>query len=625
MARIYISSTYSDLKEHREKVYQTLRRMQHDAVAMEDYVATGQHPPLDKCLADVAKSDLYVGIFAWRYGYIPSEGNPQQKSITELEYRQAEETGKPCLIFWLHEDALWLPKFMDKVTGDGESGKRIEELRQELSTAKLVSFFKTPDELANLVAVAVQQWEQERVDEQSKEKLSETLSPATEQTKYDLRDAKSYPVFPKKSIFLQFFLPRQWQEVGFLGLLLFLSLLPPLQDLLLESRLFVQAGYRQATGQIPSQVESPLLLVQIDNNSLNKDNVKLRYPIDYSYLDSLVEKALNLKVEVVGIDYVLDRDKEQNENSQKLAKTIRQAQENQPETRLVFAAINSEDSRKGSVSKDLVTIDSEQYQKGDIDFFQWYVELPDYSDDSTLKPFAYLLALNYSCLVDQSSDLNRVKLKAKSSNNCSSISNNDELFHFVSSLKILSVSQFIQWFHPIIDFSIPPDKAYQRLSACEFLETCATQHLIPKSLQSKLVLIAAGGYEEAGLKKEGEDNYHTPLAVNFWRGWSNKKFPGGEAHAYMIHHFLTRRLVVPIPDFLMVMLAALLGKGVLLILLNNPRQPKQWLMWLGGATAVYILVGLQIYISAALLIPLLLPSAVFWNYVRLSLRRKSHG
>ncbi len=86
---------------------------------------------------------------------------------------------------------------MDKVTGDGESGKRIEELRQKLSTAKLVSFFKTPDELANLVAVAVQQWEQERVDEQSKEKQSETLSPATEQTKYDLRGSKSYGFVPE--------------------------------------------------------------------------------------------------------------------------------------------------------------------------------------------------------------------------------------------------------------------------------------------------------------------------------------------------------------------------------------------------------------------------------------------
>jgi Domain of unknown function (DUF4062) len=63
MARIYVSATYSDLKEHREKVYRVLRQLGHDAVAMEDYVATDQRP-LVRCLADVEACDLYVGIFA---------------------------------------------------------------------------------------------------------------------------------------------------------------------------------------------------------------------------------------------------------------------------------------------------------------------------------------------------------------------------------------------------------------------------------------------------------------------------------------------------------------------------------------------------------------------------------
>ncbi|NET08519.1 MAG: DUF4062 domain-containing protein [Merismopedia sp. SIO2A8] len=170
MARIYISSTYSDLKEHREQVYHTLRQMGHDVVAMEDYVATSQHSPLEKCLADVDKCDLYLGIFAWRYGYIPDDGNPQHKSITELEYRQASGRGKPCLVFLLDEEAHWLPKFMDTFTSEGEGGKRIKQLRQQLATSKMVSFFKTPQELANQVAVALQQWEQESVEELSPEK-----------------------------------------------------------------------------------------------------------------------------------------------------------------------------------------------------------------------------------------------------------------------------------------------------------------------------------------------------------------------------------------------------------------------------------------------------------------------
>ncbi len=187
MAKIYISSTYSDLKEYREKIYKALRQMKHDARAMEDYVATGKYPPLDKCLADVAESDLYIGIFAWRYGYIPDEGNPQQKSITELEYREATKKSKPCLIFLLDEEAPWSRKFMDTVTGEGDAGKRIEEFRQELSKTKLVSFFKNPDELAQKVSVAVQQWEQDNPDSQSEQK----------QTKYDLRNAKVYGFAPE--------------------------------------------------------------------------------------------------------------------------------------------------------------------------------------------------------------------------------------------------------------------------------------------------------------------------------------------------------------------------------------------------------------------------------------------
>jgi hypothetical protein len=51
----------------------------HTAIAMEDYVA-GDERPLDKCLEDVRACQAYVGIFAWRYGFIP---NGYDKSITQ--------------------------------------------------------------------------------------------------------------------------------------------------------------------------------------------------------------------------------------------------------------------------------------------------------------------------------------------------------------------------------------------------------------------------------------------------------------------------------------------------------------------------------------------------------------
>ena len=57
MARIYLSSSYIDLIDVREKVYRALRKMGHDVIAMEDYVAADQRP-LEKCLADVVSCDI---------------------------------------------------------------------------------------------------------------------------------------------------------------------------------------------------------------------------------------------------------------------------------------------------------------------------------------------------------------------------------------------------------------------------------------------------------------------------------------------------------------------------------------------------------------------------------------
>ena len=150
MASVYISSTYSDLKEYRDAVYRTLRQMRHDVIAMEDYVATEQRP-LAKCLADVAACDIYVGIYAWRYGYIPVKGNPEGRSITELEFRHAVENRKPCLIFLLSEDHPWPRSLMEK----GEAGNLLQALRAELSTDYTVSFFGAKEDLARLVSVAV--------------------------------------------------------------------------------------------------------------------------------------------------------------------------------------------------------------------------------------------------------------------------------------------------------------------------------------------------------------------------------------------------------------------------------------------------------------------------------------
>lgn len=150
MATFYLSSTFQDLQECREKVSQTLRQMGHTVVSMEDYTADSR-PPLKKVLADINGCDAYIGIFARRYGYVPKEGNPKKLSITELEYLEAVRLKKKLLIFILTKDASW-PGDPD---AESERARRqIKALRERLSQDHVVSFFTDCNDLATKVSVA---------------------------------------------------------------------------------------------------------------------------------------------------------------------------------------------------------------------------------------------------------------------------------------------------------------------------------------------------------------------------------------------------------------------------------------------------------------------------------------
>lgn len=154
MAKIYLSSTYADLKDYREAVYDTLRKVRHDVIAMEDYVATDERPA-DKCLADVASCNLYVGLIAWRYGYVPAKDNPENRSITEMEFCKAGDAKIPRLMFLTDKNVPWPDEFRDTKTGDNGAGQRVVDFRDEVGRNFTVSHFKNPDQLAGLVLAAV--------------------------------------------------------------------------------------------------------------------------------------------------------------------------------------------------------------------------------------------------------------------------------------------------------------------------------------------------------------------------------------------------------------------------------------------------------------------------------------
>ena len=123
-------------------------------IAMEDYVATDERPAA-KCLADVESSNVYVGLIAWRYGYVPTQDNPQNLSVTEKEFRKAGEAKIPRLMFLAHRDAQFPDASRDANTGDNGAGRRVADFRAEIERDFLLSSFKTPDHLAGLVVAAI--------------------------------------------------------------------------------------------------------------------------------------------------------------------------------------------------------------------------------------------------------------------------------------------------------------------------------------------------------------------------------------------------------------------------------------------------------------------------------------
>jgi hypothetical protein len=143
--KVYLSSTFKDLHEHRSCVAKVLAKAGYHVIRMEDYPARAMHTKA-ACQSDVAECHIYLGIFAWRYGYIPDDDNPERKSITELEYEAAVPDKR--LLFLLKDEAEWPLEWRDP------DSARIQALRGRAQT-KIAAYFSDVSELTTEVLAAL--------------------------------------------------------------------------------------------------------------------------------------------------------------------------------------------------------------------------------------------------------------------------------------------------------------------------------------------------------------------------------------------------------------------------------------------------------------------------------------
>lgn len=146
--QVFVSSTYADLKEERQKVMQTLMEMDCFPAGMELFPAADEEQwefikrVIDDC-------DYYLLIIGGRYGTTTADG----VSYTEKEYQYAIEKGLKVIAF-LHDDPEAL--IVSKTDRNTELAERLGRFRSTVQQGRLVKYWKSAEELPGLVALSLQ-------------------------------------------------------------------------------------------------------------------------------------------------------------------------------------------------------------------------------------------------------------------------------------------------------------------------------------------------------------------------------------------------------------------------------------------------------------------------------------
>lgn len=159
---VFLSSTQKDLRPFREAVSRALKLDGHEVVEMERFGARSD-VPLDVCLQEVVNAELFVGIYARRYGFIPRDS---ACSITEWEYREAKRLQRPCYCYFLREETAW----PEELCETGEAAAQLKRFKEQIQEDVAVDVFSTPEELAEKVRARLKADVAEAAEDGSRER-----------------------------------------------------------------------------------------------------------------------------------------------------------------------------------------------------------------------------------------------------------------------------------------------------------------------------------------------------------------------------------------------------------------------------------------------------------------------
>lgn len=220
---VFISSTSEDLKDYRKAARDAAIAAGILPIQMEYFTASGEHRPVDNCLAKVSGADVVVLIVAHRYGWVPpQQESDDHKSITWLECEKARAEGKEVLAFVVDREHPWDAELKEEhriaaaIIAGKATGKLLTEVKR--SVERLTAFrawiddigvratFTSPDSLRARVSESLRDWRERHVPPQAR--TTDNARPGGQRSK------RRRPTFPPA---YREWLQRQSADIDLLG------------------------------------------------------------------------------------------------------------------------------------------------------------------------------------------------------------------------------------------------------------------------------------------------------------------------------------------------------------------------------------------------------------------------
>lgn len=186
--KVFISATSVDLCEYVRAVRDLLQKSGFQVTTMQQFGAQPEDP-VTVSLKEIDNTDYFIGIYARRYGYIPSGSD---LSVTEQEYHHARKSCKPTFAFIVDDKDIFLKPGSGEDDGTDlalEKQHKLSLFLTSIQTALVRDSFTTADDLQAKVLSSLSRYE----------KRPKELQPQTNNLRLILTQTEGKPPIVKLS------------------------------------------------------------------------------------------------------------------------------------------------------------------------------------------------------------------------------------------------------------------------------------------------------------------------------------------------------------------------------------------------------------------------------------------